>query len=110
MNEITNKFLLAGDKFMPERHLKYHEFTYSSCGPFTKNEKRIKRFKETGDSRYTYQDELHKACFQHDMTYGDFNGLNKRTAADKVLWDKAFNIAKDQKYRGCQRGLTSMVY
>ena len=110
MNEIINKFLLAGDKFMPERHLKYHEFTYSSCGPFTKNEKRIKRFKETGDSRYTYQDELHKACFQHDMTYGDFNGLNKRTAADKVLWDKASNIAKDQKYRGCQRGLTSMVY
>ena len=110
MNEIINKFLLAGDKFMPERHLKYHEFTYSSCGPFTKNEKRIKRFKETGDSRYTYQDELHKAYFQHDMTYGDFNGLNKRTAAGKVLWDKAFNIAKDQKYRGCQRGLTSMVY
>ena len=110
MNEIINKFLLAGDRFMPERHLKYHGFTYSSCGPFTKNEKRIKRFKETGDLRYTYQDELHKACFQHDMTYGDFNGLNRRTAADKALWDKAFNIAKDQKYRGCQRGLTSMVY
>ena len=57
MNEIINKFLLAGDRFMPERHyLKYHGFTYSSCGPFTKNEKRIKKFKETGDSKYTYQD------------------------------------------------------
>ena len=56
MNEIINKFLLAGDKFMPERHLKQHGFTYSSCGPFTKNEKRIKKFKETGDSKYTYQD------------------------------------------------------
>ena len=59
MNEVINKFLLAGDKFMPERHLKKHGFTYSSCGPFTKSEKRIKKFKETGDSRYTYQDELH---------------------------------------------------
>ena len=56
MNEVINKFLLAGDKFMSERHLKKHGFTYSSCGPFTKNEKRIKKFKETGDSKYTYQD------------------------------------------------------
>ena len=59
MNEVINKFLLAGDKFMSERHLKKHGFTYSSCGPFTKSEKTIKKFKETGDSRYTYQDELH---------------------------------------------------
>ena len=66
MNEIVNKFLLAGDKFMHEMHLKQFGFTYSACGPFTKNKKRIKKFRETGDSRYTYRNELDKACFQHD--------------------------------------------
>ena len=67
MNEIVNKFLLAGDKFIPEMHLRQPEFTYSACGPFTKNKERIQKFKETGDSRYIYQNELDKACFQHDM-------------------------------------------
>ena len=57
-----------------------------------------------------YKNELDKACFQHDMAYGDFKDLTKRTAADKVLTDKAFNIAKDLKYDGYQRGLASMVY
>ena len=56
------------------------------------------------------QNELDKACFQHDMAYGDFKDLAKRTAADKVLRDKAFNIAKNPKYDGYQRGLASMVY
>ena len=55
MNEIVNKFLFAGDKFMSEMHLKVPEFAYSSCGPFTKNKERIKRFKGRGDSRYIYQ-------------------------------------------------------
>ena len=64
----------------------------------------------TGDSRYIYKNELDKACFQHDMTYGDFKALKKRTAADKFLRDKAFNIAKNPKYDGYQRGLASMVY
>ena len=72
MNEIVNKFLLAGDKFMPEIHLRQPEFTYSACGPFTKNKERIQKFKEIEDSQYIYQKELDKACFQHDMTYGDF--------------------------------------
>ena len=75
-----------------------------------KTRKRIQKFKETGDSRYIYQNELDKACFQHDMAYGDFKDLNRRTAADKVLCDKAFNIAKNPKYDGYQRGLASMVY
>ena len=110
MNATVNKFLLAGDKFMPEMHLKQPGFTYSACSPFTKNKERIKKFKETGDSRYIYQNELDKACFQHDMAYGDFKDLNRRTAADKVLRDKAFNIAKDPKYDEFQCGLTSMVY
>ena len=85
---------------MPEMHLKQPGFTYNSSGPFTKNKKRIQKFKETGDSRYIYKNELDKACFQHDMAYGDF----------KVLRNKAFHIAKDPKYDGYQRGSASMVY
>ena len=99
MNDIIDKFLLAGDKFMPEMHLRQPGFTYSACGPFTKN-KRLQKFKQTGNSRYNYKYELDKACLQHDMAYGDFKDLAKRTVADKVLRDKAFNIAKDRKYDG----------
>ena len=83
---------------------------YSACGPFTKNKERIQKFKEAGDTNYSYKNELDKACFQHDMVYGDFKDLAKRTAADKVLRDKAFKIASDQKYDGYQKGLASMVY
>ena len=109
MNDIINKFLVAGDNFMPEKHLKQPGFTYSACRPFTKNKERIEKFKQTVDLRYIYKNELDKACFQHDMAYGGFKDLTKRAAADKVLKDKAFNIAKDPKYDGCQRGLASMV-
>ena len=59
MNDIINKFLLVGDKFMPEVHLRQPGFTYSACGPFTKNK------------------EPYKACFQHDMAYGDFKDLRR---------------------------------
>ena len=90
MNETVNKFLLAGDQFIPEMYFKQPGFTYSTCGPFTKNKERIQKFKETGDSRYIYRNELDKACFQHDMAYGDFNDFSRRTASDKVLPDKAF--------------------
>ena len=92
MNEIVNKFLLAGDKFMPEMNLKQPGFTYSACGPFTKSKERIEKFKETGDTSYIYKNELDKACFQHDMTSGDFKDLARRTTSDKVLRDKAFLI------------------
>ena len=109
MNEIVNKLLLAGDKFMPEIHLRQPAFTYSACGPFTENKERIQKFKETGYTNYIYKNELDKASFQHDMAYGDFKDLAKRTAADKVLRNKAFKIASDQKYDGYQRGLASMV-
>ena len=108
MNEIVNKFLLAGDKFMPEMHLKQPGFTYSACGPFTKNKERIQKFKETGDTRYIYKNELDKACFQDDMAYGDFKEIGRRTASDKVLRYKAFNVAKNPKYDGYQRGLASV--
>ena len=95
MNEIVNKFLLAGDKFMTEMHLREPWFTYSACGPFTRNKERIQKFKETGDTSYIYKNELDIACFQYDMAYEDFKDLAKRTIADKVLRDNAFNIAKN---------------
>ena len=95
---------------MPEMRLRQPGFTYSACGPFTKNKERIQKFKETGDANYIYKNELDKACFQHDMAYGDFKDLAKTTAADKVLRNKAFIIASDQNYDGYQRGLASMVY
>ena len=63
MNEILNKLLLAGDKFVAEMHLRKLGFTYSVCGPFTRNKERIISFKETGDSRHIYQSELDKTCF-----------------------------------------------
>ena len=63
MNNVINKFLLAGDKFMPEIHLRQPQFTYSACGPFTRHEERIQKFKETGDANYVYKNELDKACF-----------------------------------------------
>ena len=97
MNEIVNKFLFAGDKFIPEIHLR---FACSACGSFTKNKERIQKFKETGDSQYMYQNKVDKACFQHDMANGDFKDLTRRTASDKMLHDKAFNIAKNPKYHG----------
>ena len=107
MNDTINKFLIAGGKFM---HLKQPGFTYSTCGSCTKNKERIQKFQQTGDSRYIYKNELDEACFQHDMAYKDFKDLKKRTAADKAVRDKAFNIAKDSKYDGYQRELASMVY
>ena len=70
MNEIVNKFLLVGDKFMPQIHLKQPGFTYSACGPFTKNKERIEKFVETGYTYFIYKNELDKTWFQHDMAYG----------------------------------------
>ena len=110
MSDIINKLLLAEDKFMPEIHLRQPGFTYSSCGPFTKSKERIQKFKQTGDSLYIYKNELDRACFQHDMAYGDFKDLKKRTAADNVLRDKAFNIAKDPKYDGYQRASKASMF
>ena len=77
MNEIVNKFLSAGDKYMPETHLRQPQFVYSARGPFTKNKERIQKFKETGDTSYIYKNELDKACFQHDMAYGDLKIYQK---------------------------------
>ena len=95
---------------MPELRLKQPDFTYSVCGPFTKNKERIKKFMQTGNTDFIYKNELDKACFQHDMAYGKAKDLVRRTQSDKVLRDKAFKIASDPKYDGYQRGLASMVY
>ena len=110
MNNVINTFLLAGDKFMPEMHLRQPRFVYSACGPFPRHKERIKEFKRTGDTRYIYINELDKACFQHDSAYVDHKDLINRTEADKVLRDKAYDIASNPKYDGYQRGLASMVY
>ena len=82
MNEIVDKFLLAGDKFMPEMHLKQPVFTYIACDPFTKNKERIEIFMQTGNADSLCRNELDKACFQHDMAYGKSKDLAKRTESD----------------------------
>ena len=110
MSNIINKFLLAGDKFVPEMHLRQPQFIYSACTPFTKHKQRIQKFKEAGDTKHIYKNELGKARFAHDAVYSDSKDLTKRTVADKILRYKAFNIAKDLKYDGYQRGLASMAY
>ena len=111
MNNVINKFLLTADKFMPETHLKDLTLgTYSACGPFNKHKGRINKFIQTGDTNYIYINELDKACFAHDAAYSDYKDIKSRTAADKILRDKAYKIAKDPKYCGSQRGLASMVY
>ena len=78
-------------------NLKQLGLTYRACGPFTKNKQSIQRFKKTGDTKYIYKNALDQAFFEHDITYGDFKYLARRTAADKVLRNKALNIAKDIK-------------
>ena len=85
INNVINKFLLAGDKFMPKMHLRQHQFVYSACGPFNRHKERIKKLKQTGDTRYIYRNELDKACFQHDSAYADHKDLINRTKSDKFL-------------------------
>ena len=110
MNQIVNKILLAGDKIMPEMHLRQPGFTHIDCGPFNKNKQRIQKFMQTGSTNYIWKNELDKAYFQHDMAYGKYKDLEKRTQSNKVLKNTAFEIANNPKYDGYQRGLASMVY
>ena len=105
-----NKFLLVRDKFMPEMHSRQPGFTYSACGPFTRNRERIGNFMQARNIDFIYRNELDKVCFQYDMAYGKSKDLAKRTQSDKVLKDKAFRISSDPKYGGYQRGLASTVY
>ena len=91
-------------------YLRQPRFKYSGWGLFTKNKEKIQQFKETEGSWYIYQNELVKACFQHEIAYEDFKDLTKRKAFDKILRDKVFNIAKNPKFDRWQRGFPSMVY
>ena len=65
---------------------------------------------QTGTTDFIYKNNLDKACFQHDMAYSKSKDLARGTESDKVLRDKAFEIASNPKYGGYQRGLASMVY
>ena len=111
MNEIINKFLLTGDKFITEMHLKDpFVSTYSAFGPFSKHKQKIQRVLGTRNKNYIHKNELDKACFQHDMVYNKYKDLKGRKQSDKVLKDKAFAIASNPKHDGYQRGLGSMAY
>ena len=76
-----NKFLLIGDKFMPELHLRQPGFTYSACGPFTKHRE---KFRETGNLKHFYRNELDEACFPHGGAYSDSKDLAKTNISDKI--------------------------
>ena len=102
MNEIVNKFLLVGDKFMREMHKMLIVLVVHLL--------KIKKELQTGNTEFIYRNEFDKACFQHDMAYGKTKDLVKGTQSDKVLKDKAFRIASDPKYDGYQRGLSQMVH
>ena len=110
MNNIINKFLLAGDKCMPEMHLRQPQFVYSACGPFTRHKERIKVFKRTGDTRLLYRNELDKACFKHDAANTKYKDVENRLISDQKLRNSAYDIAINPKYDGYERGLASMVY
>ena len=105
-----NKFLLLGDKFMPEMHLKQFGFTYSACGSFAKRKEIIEKFIQTVNTDFIYKNKLDKVCVQHDMAYGKSKYLAKRTQSDKLFKHKAFKIESDPKYDGYQRGLPSIVF
>ena len=110
MNNIINKFLLVGDKFMPEMHLRQTQFVCSACGPFTRHKERIKEFKRTGDTRLLHRNELDKACFKHDAAYAKYKDVENRLISDQKLRNRAYDFASNPKYDGYQRGLASMVY
>ena len=110
MNNVINKFLLAGNKFMPEMHLKQPQFVYIACYPFTRHKERIKEFKRTGDTRLLYRNELDKACLKHDAAYAKYEDVENRLISDQKLKNSAYDIASNPKYDGYQRGLASMIY
>ena len=102
MNEIVKNSLLAGDKRMLEMHLKQTEFTYSASRLSAKNKEKIQKFKETRDSKYIYKNEPNKVYFPSFF-------LARTAASDKILRDKAFNIATNPK-DGCQRGFLFLCF
>ena len=109
MNKIINTFLLTGNKFMPELHLKQPGFTYCASGLFTKHRKGTQKFRETGNLKHLSINELGKPCFAHDAACSDSKNVVKRNISSRILKDKAHEIARNCIYDGCQRPLASMV-
>ena len=83
---------------MPEFHLRKPTFTCAASGPFFKQNERIKKFKETEDLNYIYQNELDKACFNHAAAYADSKRLVKRTVSDNILEGRPYETATDCKF------------
>ena len=81
-------------------HLKQPGFTYSACRPFTKHRERTQKFRKAGNSKHLYRNELDKACFAHDAAYSDSKDLEKRTISDRILKDRAYQIARNCGYDG----------
>ena len=100
---------MTGDKFMPELHLKQPGFTYSVCGPFAENVERIQKLWQTGNLKHLYRSELDEACLAHDAIYSDSDDLAKTAISEKILKDRAYEIAKNSGYDEHQRALASMV-
>ena len=90
MNRIINKFLLAGNKFMPELQLKQPGFTYRACRTFTKHRKRVQKFTEKGNLKHLSRNEWYKASFFHDKAYSNSRDLARRTIWDRILKDRAY--------------------
>ena len=110
MNNKINKFLLAGEKFMPEMHLRQPRFVYSARSPFSRHKERIKEFKRTGDTHLLYRNKLDKACFKHYAAYAKYEDVENRLISDQKLKNSAYDIASNPKYDGYQSGLASMAY
>ena len=91
-------------------HLKQPRFTYSASGLFTKHRERIQKFREGSNLKHLYRNELDKAVFAHDAVYFDSKDLAKRTISDKILKDRAYEIARNRRCDGYQRALANMVY
>ena len=106
---LINVYWLEAE-FMPELHLKQTGFTYSACGPFTKHREKIQKFREAGNLKHLYRNELEEAWFAHDATYSDSKDLAKRTISDKFLKDRTYKIARNHGYDGYQKALASMFY
>ena len=96
MNKTINKFLLTGDKVMPESHLKQPGVTYSTCGPFAKDSGRIQKFRETGNLKHLCRNELNKTCFAHGAAYSDNKDVANRTISEKILKDRFYVIARNR--------------
>ena len=110
-NDIINKFLLIGDKFMPEMHLWDPKVKkYSACGPFTRHKKRTDMLMKDGRFSHILKNRLDAVCFQHDSAYAKYKDRLNRKQSDIVLKNKALKIATDPRVNGYQRGLASMVY